>query len=202
MIAGVVTMNADTTVTASFTQDQYAADHRQCPRPGDQVSGSGAYTYGTPVTLTLGTVESGWTFTGWSGNVIAGVVTMNADTTVTASFTQDQYALTIVSAHAPVTKSPDQEPTPTAPGHPHPRHRRVRLDLHRLEWQPDRGVVTMNGNTNVTATFNQDQYALTVVSAHAPVTKTPDQSPTPTARCSSASAPSRPAGPSPAGVPA
>ncbi len=71
MIAGVVTMNADTTVTASFTQDQYEPDHRQCPRPGDQVSGSGApYTYGTPVTLTLGTVESGWTFTGWSGNVI------------------------------------------------------------------------------------------------------------------------------------
>ncbi len=160
VIAGVVTMNADTTVTASFTQDQYELTIVSAHAPVTKSPDQELYTYGTPVTLTLGTVESGWTFTGWSGNVIAGVVTMNADTTVTASFTQDQYELTIVSAHAPVTKSPDQElytyGTP------------VTLTLGTVEsgwtftgWSGNviAGVVTMNADTTVTASFTQDQYA-------------------------------------------
>ncbi len=132
-------MNADTTVTASFTQDQYELTIVSAHAPVTKSPDQELYTYGTPVTLTLGTVESGWTFTGWSGNVIAGVVTMNADTTVTASFTQDQYA----ADHRQCPRPGDQVSGPGAlhlrhPGHPHPRHGRVRLDLHRLEWQRDR----------------------------------------------------------------
>ncbi len=80
----IVSFSVDT------TQDQYELTIVSAHAPVTKSPDQELYTYGTPVTLTLGTVESGWTFTGWSANVIAGVVTMNADTTVTASFTQDQ----------------------------------------------------------------------------------------------------------------
>ena len=60
----------------------------------------------------MGTVDAGWTFTGWSGAAAPGLhpctVTMNGNTTVTANFTQNAYTLTVVSAHGPVTKDPDQ----------------------------------------------------------------------------------------------
>ncbi len=88
--------------------------------------------------LSLGTIEAGWTFTGWSASLIDDKVTINGNTEVTATFNQEEYALTVVSAHAPVTKNPISSPTPTAGGAAQPRYHRGRLDLHRLEPQPDR----------------------------------------------------------------
>ncbi len=55
------------------------------------------YTYGTEVLLTMGVVDAGWTFTGWSGGGCIGIdpctVTMNADTTVTANFALNTFTL-------------------------------------------------------------------------------------------------------------
>ncbi len=126
--------------------------------------------------LSLGTIEAGWTFTGWSPSLIDDKVTILGNTEVTATFSQEQYALTVVSAHAPVTKTPDLLT--------YTYGQEVQLSLGTIEagwtftgWSASLidDKVTINGNTDVTATFNQDQYTLTVVSAHAPVTKNPDR---------------------------
>jgi uncharacterized repeat protein (TIGR01451 family) len=99
----VVTLNADTTVTATFTA-QVVNHTLTVSRAG---SGTGSVTSspagiscggtcstsfanGTVVTLTA-TADAGSTFAGWSGGGCSGsgtcVVTLNADTTATATFT-------------------------------------------------------------------------------------------------------------------
>ncbi|UCG68474.1 MAG: hypothetical protein JSV09_11760, partial [Thermoplasmata archaeon] len=56
------------------------------------------YIYDDEVQLTA-TADPGWTFTGWSGDLTGSVnpdnVTMDGDKTVTATFTQDEYILTV-----------------------------------------------------------------------------------------------------------
>ena len=59
---------------------------------------SAPYYYGTEVTLTA-TADTGWTFTGWSGAGCSGTgtcsITMDDNKSVTATFTQNVYTLTI-----------------------------------------------------------------------------------------------------------
>ena len=77
------------------------------------------YTYGTVVTLTA-TASPGWTLRQLDGRRHGGyrpspvTVTMNANRAVTANYTQDQYTLTVTSAHGTVAKNPTPPPTPTA----------------------------------------------------------------------------------------
>jgi len=56
------------------------------------------YTSGTEVTLTA-TAEPGWTFTGWDGDASGDVnpltIIMDANKNITATFSQDQYTLTV-----------------------------------------------------------------------------------------------------------
>ncbi len=83
---------ADTTVTANFTQNQYTLTVNSNHGPVSKAPDQATYTQGQQVVLTMGTVDAGWTFTGWSGGGCTGTapctVTMTADTTVTAVFTQ------------------------------------------------------------------------------------------------------------------
>lgn len=70
------------------------------------------YAYGTVVQLTA-TVDSGWTFGSWSGNLSGSTnpasITMNGNRSVTVHFTQNQYMLTVtVDGSGSVTKSPNQ----------------------------------------------------------------------------------------------
>ena len=104
-----VTMNANRAVTANYTQDQYDR------RPGAHGTvaknpDTATYTYGTVVTLTA-TASPGWTFASWTGDATGATspvtVTMNANRAVTANYTQDQYTLTVTSAHGTVAKNPD-----------------------------------------------------------------------------------------------
>ena len=112
-----VTITGNKTVTANFTQDAYTltviSAHGAVTKDPDQPT----YAYGAEVELTMGTVDAGWTFTGWEGGGCTGTdpctVTINGNTTVTANFTQNAYTLTVVSAHGPVTKDPDNRPTLT-----------------------------------------------------------------------------------------
>ena len=94
-----LTLDADATVTATFTQDPP-------PPPGEVTlttstvgQGSvvldppgGTYPSGTQVTLTA-QPDSGWTFTGWSGDLTGTTtpttLTLDADATVVATFTED-----------------------------------------------------------------------------------------------------------------
>jgi hypothetical protein len=95
-----VATNADTTVTATFSLAPETLDVAKSGAGSGSVTSapsgiscgttcSHAYAYGTVVTLTA-TPASGSSFDGWSGGGCSGtgtcVVTTNADTTVTASF--------------------------------------------------------------------------------------------------------------------
>jgi hypothetical protein len=109
----VVTMSADTTVTAGFVVQPLALTvNRSGNGTGTVTSAptgincgatcSASYSFGTQVTLTA-TPAAGSTFTGWSGGCTGTgtcVVTMNAATTVTANFTVPTFVLTVTKAGA------------------------------------------------------------------------------------------------------
>ena len=69
--------------------------HAAVTKAPDQLT----YTYGTSVLLTMGTVDVGWTFTGWSGGGCSGTapctVTMYSHINVTANFTLSTYILDV-----------------------------------------------------------------------------------------------------------
>ena len=52
------------------------------------------YHYGEVVTLTA-TAAAGWTFVGFSGDTTTDSITIDGNKTVTATFTQNEYTLTI-----------------------------------------------------------------------------------------------------------
>ena len=60
-------MNGNKTVTANFTQDAYTLTVISAHGPVTKDPDQPTYTYGTEVQLTMGTVDAGWTFTGWEG---------------------------------------------------------------------------------------------------------------------------------------
>ena len=143
------------------------------------------YPSGTVVTLTANP-GTGYVFDSWSGDLAGSTnpetITMDGDKTITATFTQDQYTLTIDTVgNGSVAKNPDQstythgetvELTATAdPG--------WSFD----SWSGDvtgstnPETVTMDGDKTITATFTQDQYTLTIDTVgNGSVAKNPDQS--------------------------
>jgi uncharacterized repeat protein (TIGR02543 family) len=146
-----------------------------------KVPDNATYTYGTVVTLTA-TASPGWTFASWTGDATGATspvtVTMNANRAVTATYTQDQYTLTITSAHGTVAKVPDTATytygtvvTLTATASP---------GWTFASWTGDATgatnpvTVTMDGNKAVTANYTQGQYTLTIISANGTVAKVPD----------------------------
>jgi hypothetical protein len=71
-----------------------------------------SYTYGEEVELTA-TAATGWSFANWSGDVISTTNPLNLvvldDTTLTATFTQDEYMLMLnVVGSGAITRDPDQ----------------------------------------------------------------------------------------------
>jgi hypothetical protein len=87
-----VTMNANTTITANFTASttSYTLTTTASPTAGGSISRSPnatSYASGTVVTLTA-TPASGYTFASWSNGATTAstTVTMNANTTITATF--------------------------------------------------------------------------------------------------------------------
>lgn len=92
-----VTMDANKTVVANFsqtTQTQYTLTVTTSGN-GSVSPAGGTYDAGTTVTLSA-TPASGWTFSGWSGDVSGTAntiqVTMNANKTVRATFTESSTA--------------------------------------------------------------------------------------------------------------
>ena len=122
---------------------------------------TGGFLAGTAVTLTA-TADPGWTFAGWTGAVVSadsplGLV-MDADKTLTATFTQDQYTLDVnIIGEGEVELEPDQdayvfgqEVTLTADPAP---------DWTFVGWSGDIDstenpvTLTIEDHTSVTATF-------------------------------------------------
>jgi uncharacterized repeat protein (TIGR01451 family) len=147
-------VTADITVTASFAQDEYSLTINKI---GDGTvtadPGNAHYHYGDVVAMSA-TPAVGWSFGSWSANVVSGSVTINANTTVTATFTQDEYSLTI-------NKIGDGTVT-ADPGNAHYHYGDVvAMSATPADgwsfgsWSANvvSGSVTINANTTVTATF-------------------------------------------------
>ncbi len=106
-------MSANRTVTATFVQQTYTLTVN--------VTGSGSVSkapdqaqYGSGAVVQLTAVPAaGWVFSGWSGDLTGSTnpasITMSANRTVTATFVQQTYTLTVnVTGGGSVTKAPDQ----------------------------------------------------------------------------------------------
>jgi uncharacterized repeat protein (TIGR02543 family) len=170
-----ITMYGNRAVTATFTQDEYTL--------AVSTIGSGSvisepvqatYHYGDVVTLTA-SADPGWTFAGWSGDLISAnnptTITMDSDKTITATFARPgEYTLTVnVVGDGTVDKEPDQPTcsygdvvtlTATAdPGWAFAGWSGAVISTHNSE------TITIAGNTAVTATFTSYQIFLPSVTA-------------------------------------
>ena len=109
-----LTLDQNKSVTALFTQEQYSLARRVVGSGSVAVSpDQGSYVYGT-VVAAAATPATGWSFSGWSGDLSGSGatqnVTMDGSKTITATFTQNQFALntTIGGGSGTVLLSPDQ----------------------------------------------------------------------------------------------
>jgi len=123
---------------------------------------SGPYNYSDVVSLTA-TADLGWTFSGWSGDLSGtgnpASITMNGSKSVTATFTQDEYTLTVTIVGNGVVNRDNSGPYHYG-------------DVVQLTAVPDAGwsfsawsgnltgtdnpkSITIDGNKAVTATFTK-----------------------------------------------
>ncbi len=171
-----VTMDADKTVTATFTQDEYSLTlDKVGSGTVTAIPNNAHYHFGDVVTLTADP-DLGWSFAGWSANVVGGDVTINGDTTVTATFAQDEYSLTL-----------DKVGSGTITATPNNAHYHY-SDVVALSAEPDLGwsfggwsvnvvaeSITITANTIVTATFIPYEYSLSIDSPHGNVIRDPEK---------------------------
>ncbi len=135
----------------------------------------GLYDAGTPVQLTA-TADPGWTFNDWSGDVISTTnpvqITMDANKVVTATFTQDEYTLTLLTNGDGTAAADPVGPynygeviTLTATADP---------GWSFTDWSGDvisttnPVQITMDANKVVTATFADNTPPNTTITAHPP----------------------------------
>lgn len=112
-----ITMNANKSVTANFTANQYTLTLTTNPTASGSIIKSPnklSYTYGEQVTLTAA-ANSGYSFANWSGDAsgtsLSVSVTMNANKNVVANFLAAQYTLNILidpEDAGTVSKTPDK----------------------------------------------------------------------------------------------
>jgi len=168
-VPGTVTMNGDRQVTATFVEATYTVTVGQQGEGTVTVAPPAAsYRFGDQVTLTA-TPAAGWRFQGWSG-ALSGtanpvLLTVDGDKTVTATFVQSQYNLTLAlagSGSGTVVANPagpyyaGQTVTVTAT---------PAAGARFVGWQGGATanplVITINGNQTVTAIFDQQTYQIT-----------------------------------------
>jgi uncharacterized repeat protein (TIGR01451 family)/uncharacterized repeat protein (TIGR02543 family) len=165
-----LTMIENKVVTATFTQDEYTLKTTAVGN-GWVITNpaKSTYTYGEVVTLTAFALP-GWTFSEWSGDLSGSTtpvtVTITGNKSVTATFTQDEYTLavmtvgsgSVVSNPAKSTYTYGEVVTLTATADP---------GWTFMGWSGDLSgddnpkAIVMTGNKAVTATF-VEAYTLTV----------------------------------------
>ena len=115
------------------------------------------YHYGDQITLSAYPVQ-GWTFTGWTPALTDNKVTILDNTTVTATFSQIEYTLTVdFCSRLWSQRAPTRPPTNMGMKYPQHGHGRSGLDLHRLDANAlTDNKVTIHDNTSVTANFTPE----------------------------------------------
>ncbi len=165
------------TITATFTQNVYSVGVTVLPSSAaGSVSGyvtTQTYHYGDVVTLTE-SPSNGYTFSSWggdgSGSATTCQITVTKNMAVTATFTQNQYTLTVsvVGTGCSVTQVPNQatytygssvQLTPVAAA-----GWTFSGWSGALSGSANPGSVTITGNTAVTATFTQITYQVSFAS--------------------------------------
>jgi uncharacterized repeat protein (TIGR02543 family) len=166
-----ITIVADTSITATFVQDQYALTlntegNGLATADPEQLT----YVYGDVITVTA-VPSTGWSFAGWSGDLTGTdnpvTTTIAGDTVITATFTEAAYALTLnMDGDGSITADPDQ--ASYAYGEVVTLTAAAELGWSFAGWSGDLSgsdnpdTVTITGDTVITATFTQDEYVLTV----------------------------------------
>ncbi|MDY8137862.1 InlB B-repeat-containing protein [Aquimarina sp. 2201CG5-10] len=164
-----VTMDADKTITATFSQIQRTLTINTTGSGSVTPASGSTYNDGATATLTA-TPAAGWQFDGWSGDATGTTnplqVTMDADKTVTATFSQIQRTLTInATGNGNVTPASgstyNDGTTATLTATP-------AIGYQFDGWSGDATgttnplSLTMDADKTVTATFSQIQYTLVV----------------------------------------
>jgi len=183
-----VTMNANKSITADFTEVapttytlSASAAHGSITKTPDK----SAYDAGETVTVQA-VADTGYEFAGWSGDLSGSTnpatVTMNANKSITAGFTEvapATYTLSATATHGSVTKTPakasyDQGETVTLTATPD-------TGYSFSSWSGDASgtspstTVLMDRNKSVTANFTANTYTLAVGGTNGSVTRTPDK---------------------------
>ena len=161
-----ITMNGNKAVTATFTQDTYTLTMFTVGT-GSVLPGNLSYLSGASVDLEA-IYGVGWSFSGWSGDASGTsntTITMNTNKAVTATFVENTYTLTMLTVGN----------GNISPGNVTTYHYGDSVDIkavNDLGWTfsgwsgdatgPSNTTITMNSNKEVTATFTQNTYALTM----------------------------------------
>ncbi|MCF6306606.1 MAG: T9SS type A sorting domain-containing protein [Flavobacteriaceae bacterium] len=100
-----VTINANSLVEAVFVEERTLTTNT-VGNGSVSPNGTTIYNDGTLATITA-TPDTGWQFDSWTGDAVGSLnpisITMDADKTVTANFSQIQYELTIIENNGTVT---------------------------------------------------------------------------------------------------
>ena len=160
-----VVIDGDKTVSVIFAPDEYTFDvnitgQGSVAKDPDQPT----YLYGTVVNLTA-TPAAGWTFAGWGGacsDTGGCAVTMDGNKSVTATFTQEEYSLSVI-----IDPENSGSVTPDIAG---PYHYSDVVALTATpaagyefdSWDPalTDNKVTISGNVIVTAHFKRINYTI------------------------------------------
>ena len=167
-----LTMDGAKSVSATFTQNEYALTITQASGGTISALPAGPYHLNDEVTVTA-TPNAGYSFGAWTGDCAGEPnpcsLTMDGAKSVSATFTQNEYALTITQASGGTISA-----LPAGPYHLN--------DEVTVTATPNAGYsfgawtgdclgqsnpcsLTMDGAKSVSATFTQNEYALTITQA-------------------------------------
>jgi uncharacterized repeat protein (TIGR02543 family) len=162
-----ITMNSDKSVTATFTEAPPVNLTMLTVGQGSIIPGNTSYSLGSSVDLKA-IPAAGWSFSGWTGDASGSentTITMTGNKTVTATFTQDTYYLTMVTV-GQGTVNPGNNSYPSG----------TNVDIEAINevgwafegWSgategSTNTTITMNANKTITATFTQNNYTLTMI---------------------------------------
>lgn len=180
-----VTMDANKTLTANFTNQVFTLTITATNGTVTRVPDLAQYPQGTSVQLTANP-STGYFFVDWSGDVPVGhesdnplVLLMDGNKNLSAHFSSQTFTLTTGATHGSITRNPNQAAYDSGAV--------VQLTAvpdtgyHFVSWSGDAGgtsnptSIVMNSNKSVTANFSINQYTLTITSANGTVVRDPDQ---------------------------